>query len=109
MNRAFPVNAERITLGSATNFFLKKNPREGASAQRVASIFGIKAEELWGSGKHARMVPARSVFCYWAVRELGMRETEIARKLKITQPGVSISVRRGEQIAREKGLVILGK
>jgi len=78
-------------------------------AERVASIFEIKAEELWGSGKYARMVPARSVFCYWAVRELGMRETEIARRLKVTQPAVSISVRRGEKIAKEKRLVILGE
>jgi REP element-mobilizing transposase RayT len=61
------------------------------------------------SGKYARMVPARSVFCYWAVRELGMRETEIAQRLKVTQPAVSISVRRGEQIAKEKRLVILGE
>jgi predicted transcriptional regulator len=73
----------------------------------VASIFGIEAEELWGPGKYARIVPARSAFCYWVVRELGMRETEIAQRLKLTQPAVSISVRRGEQIVKEKGLVIL--
>jgi len=53
-------------------------------------------------------VPARSVFCYWAVRELGVRETELARRLKLTQPAVSISVRRGEHIVQEKGLEILG-
>jgi REP-associated tyrosine transposase len=78
-------------------------------AQQVAGIFGIEAEELWGLGKHSRIVLARSVFCYWAVRELGVRETEMARRLKITQPAVSVSVRRGEQIAKEKGLSILGK
>jgi putative transposase len=78
-------------------------------AQQVAGIFGIGAEELWRSGKHARIVPARSVFCYWAVRELGVRETEMARRLKITQPAVCISVGRGEQIAKAKGLSILGK
>ena len=47
--------------------------------------------------------------CYAWVRELEMRETEIARRLKVTQPAVSISVRRGEQIAKEKRLVILGE
>jgi len=77
-------------------------------AQRVAEIFGIEAEEIRGAGKYARMVPARSVFCYWAVRELGVRETELARRLKLTQPAVSISVRRGEHIVQEKGLEILG-
>ena len=59
------------------------------------------------SGKDARIVPARSVFCYWAVRELGMWETEVARRLKLTQPAVPISVTRGQHIAKEKGLDIL--
>ncbi len=40
---------------------------------------------------------------------LGMRETEVTRRLKLTQPTACISVRRGEHIAREKGLNILGK
>jgi hypothetical protein len=39
----------------------------------------------------------------------GVREPKMARRLKITQPEVSVSVRRGEQIARETGLSILGK
>jgi len=77
-------------------------------AQRVAEIFGIEAEGMMGWGRYARMVPVRSVFCYWATRELGVRETELARRLKLTQPAVSISVRRGEQIAKEKGLEIPG-
>ena len=36
------------------------------------SLFGIETKDLWLSGKYARIVPARSVFCYWAVRELGL-------------------------------------
>jgi len=36
-----------------------------------------------------------------------MRETEVARRLKLTQPAVCISVRRGQHIAKEKGLDIL--
>jgi hypothetical protein len=75
-------------------------------AGRVAEIFGLRAEDLWIPGKYARVVPARSLFCYWAVRELGVGTTEMAKRLGLTQPAVSISVRRGERIAREKGLVI---
>lgn len=78
-------------------------------ARRVAEVFGVPAEDLWKPGKYANIVPARSLFCYWAVRELGMSATEIAKKLKMTQPAVSISVRRGEQVAKEKGLAILDK
>lgn len=72
----------------------------------VAEIFGVRAEDLWIPGKYARIVPARSLFCYWALRELGISATEIARRLNLTQPAVSISVRRGERIAKEKGLII---
>jgi len=32
---------------------------------------------------------------------------ELARRLKLTQPAVSISVRRGERIVKEEGLEIL--
>ena len=78
----------------------------GVKVRQVAEIFGIEAEEISGRGKYARMVPARSVFCYWAVRDLGVRETEVARRLKLTQPAVSISVRRGDHISKEKGLEI---
>jgi putative transposase len=78
-------------------------------ARRVGEIFGMRAEDFWIPGKYARNVPPRSLFCYWAVRELGISATEIARSLNLTQPAVSIAVRRGEQIARAKRLVILGK
>jgi len=68
---------------------------------------GVPAEDLWKPGKYAKSVPARSLFCYWAVREIGVSATEIAKRLKMTQPAVSISVRRGERVAKEKRLAIL--
>jgi chromosomal replication initiation ATPase DnaA len=73
-------------------------------AARVAGVFGLGTKDLWSIGKYAKNVRARSVFCYWAVRELGWSATEIARRLRITQPAVSISVKRGEQIAKEMEL-----
>jgi predicted transcriptional regulator len=39
------------------------------------------------------------------VRELDISETELAKKLRLTQPAVSISVKRGEKLVKEKGLV----
>jgi hypothetical protein len=39
-----------------------------------------------------------------AVRELGETTAEFARKLGITQPAVSLSVRRGEKLVKEMGL-----
>jgi len=47
---------------------------------------------------------ARSVFCYWTVRELGIDGSALAKKLKMSQPGVVYGTNRGEQIAKSKGL-----
>ena len=76
------------------------------SADRVAGVLGFEPKDLWSVGKYAKNVRARSVFCYWAVRELGWSATEVARRIGITQPAVSISVKRGEQIAQKMELKI---
>ncbi|MBW2601997.1 MAG: transposase, partial [Deltaproteobacteria bacterium] len=69
--------------------------------QRVSHLLGIEPKELRAKGKYPRLVQARSLLCYWAVRELGMRMSELSRKLKLSQPAVSLSVKRGEKIAKE--------
>ena len=50
---------------------------------------------------------ARSLFCYWAIRELGIPGAAVARQLGLSQPTVSISVKRGEKVAKAKGLKLL--
>ena len=70
-------------------------------ASRVAEIYKIEVKDIFLKGKHQRRVKPRSLFCYWAVRELGMSLTELARRLGISVPGVGYSVERGENIARE--------
>ena len=46
-------------------------------------------------------VEARYLLCYWAVRELGISCTDLAKQLEMTQPGVGYAVNRGEKIAKE--------
>ena len=46
----------------------------------------------------------RSLLCYWAVRKLGFSATELSKKLGVSQPSVSISVKRGERIAKAEHL-----
>ncbi len=53
------------------------------------------------------MVKARSLFCYWAVRKLGFSATELSVKLGLSQPSVSISVKRGEKIAKTEQLEVI--
>jgi len=77
-------------------------------AQRVSALLGINPEQVWASGKHPLTVKARSLLCYWAVRELGFTATEVSRRLMVSQPAVSISVKRGEEIAMAEKLKLIG-
>lgn len=76
-------------------------------SDRVAEIFSIDPEEIFQPGKQPLKVKARSLFCYWAVRELGFTMADLAPKLNITQPAVSINAQRGEQIASENGYSLI--
>jgi hypothetical protein len=72
-------------------------------ADKVAKIFSIDTKELFKPGKQPVKVKARSLLCFWATQELGISMTELAKKLRISQPAVSICTRRGERIAQDNG------
>ena len=57
-------------------------------------------------GRYPETVEARSVLCYWAVRELGLSTVELAGRLGVSQPTASQSVKRGEKIVRDKNLKV---
>jgi len=75
-----------------------------ALAERVERIFGMEPGDIYSPGKYKRLIKPRSVYCYWAVRELGETATSLARGLSLTQAGVSKSVIRGEKIVKEMNL-----
>ena len=77
------------------------------TAKRVAEIYGIKPREIFSKGKQQRKVKARSLFCFWAVSELGVSLRELARRLEMSPPGVVFSVERGKTIARENWLQLI--
>lgn len=72
--------------------------------ERVEEVLGIEGRAISSKGRTRDRVEARSLFCYWAVRELGLSNTFIARKLGMSQPAVGYAVRRGEELARERNL-----
>lgn len=76
-------------------------------AEKSARLYGLEPKQLYTPGKQPAKVKARSVFCYWATAELGITMTQLARLLKISQPAVSICVRRGEQIVLAEGFRIM--
>ena len=54
---------------------------------------------LYFSTRIKRRLDPKSL-CYWAVRKLGFSATELSKKLGVSQQSVSISVKRGEKIAK---------
>ena len=76
---------------------------------RVAEVLEIPQEDVWGRGRYRHIVEARSLLCYWAVRELGLPMSTLSRRLAISIPAVSKSVLRGEDLAREKGFALVDK
>ena len=85
---------------SAEGYDLKK------IAKRVSDLMEIEPSEIWARGKQRKRVNARSLLCYWAAREVGISMAELSRALNLSLTGVSVSVRRGERIAREKGYTL---
>jgi REP element-mobilizing transposase RayT len=73
-------------------------------ADRVAESLGVTPQDVLKRGRvHGkRLIEARSLLCYWAAAELGMKQGALAGVLHLTQPAISFAVKRGEEIAREK-------
>ena len=57
-------------------------------AQRVADIYGMELHEIFSKGRQDRKVKARSLLCYWAVRELGMSLRDLAREFETSAAGI---------------------
>lgn len=72
-------------------------------AGKVAVLLQMPIEDIWLAGRYKQLVTARSLLCFWAVRELGLSMTSLARRFNISTVAVSKSVKRGEEIAKERG------
>lgn len=72
-------------------------------AQRVAEVLHVSVAEVWKHGKWPIAVQARSLLCYWAIREVGITATTLGAGLGITQSAVSRSAVRGERLTAKKG------
>jgi putative transposase len=77
-------------------------------AGRVADILNMKKEDVFARGSQATRVKARSMLCYWAVREAGMSIRSLAKQLGMSAPGVGYAVERGAVVIFENqyGLIL---
>jgi chromosomal replication initiation ATPase DnaA len=70
-------------------------------AEKVAETYDMDPDTITSRGRQKRRVAARSLLCFWAVREPGMSLTALARHLGMSVPAVGYAVQRGEAIARD--------
>jgi len=71
-------------------------------AAHVAKLLEIDVSVVWSAGKYRHIVEARSLLCYWAVRDLGVSMTSLAKRLKLSVAAITQSVERGERLKEEK-------
>ena len=77
------------------------------AVSRVAQIFELKPQDILSTVRERQRTKARSVLCFWAVSELEMTGTEVARRLKMSNSSISRAVARGERIVLKMGLKLL--
>ncbi|MBW1707017.1 MAG: transposase [Deltaproteobacteria bacterium] len=70
--------------------------------RKVLELFDIEKEDLYSGSRKKPISEARSLFCYWCVRELGESMTSMAKLLGLTQPAIGYSVDRGGLIAKKE-------
>lgn len=70
-------------------------------AEKVAAIMNIPIEMAWEKSRRPQVVRARDLICYWGNLELGISITTLAKKFGLSQPSVSVAVRRGEKYANK--------
>ena len=70
-------------------------------AQKVADLVNIPVESVWEKSRRPQVVMARDLISYWANLELGISMTTLAKRFGLSQPAVSMAVRRGEKLVRK--------
>ena len=77
--------------------------------ERIAYLLDVSFAEVLASGKKRQTVMARSLLCFWVVRELGLSQVWLSRRLGISQPAVSSAVERGRKLAEEMHYTLVGQ
>jgi DNA-binding MarR family transcriptional regulator len=67
---------------------------------------GLERDEVLSPGKYKKVVEARSVACYWAMREIGISQSVLAKKFSISQPAISMAVKRGEKVVNRNNFLL---
>jgi len=80
-----------------------------AVQKRVCDLYAFKPDDLYAQGRQKTLVEARSLFCFWVARELGVPQKALAERFFLTESAICYAVRRGQRIAGERGYALLEK
>ena len=78
-------------------------------ASRVGEVLGVEQETVWAFGRRRDIVQARSLLCYWAVRELGVTMISLSRRLDQSVTAIGKAVTRGEKLAKANKYSLIDK
>lgn len=84
-----------------------KSPRLGRSVpledlvQRVCKYLDVDLGEIRRNIRTKRIAGARSLICYWAIREEGYSGVKVGDYINLSRSGVSRAVLRGAEMVRE--------
>lgn len=70
--------------------------------RRAAQVAGISVKEICQGGRRPGQCRGRWLACKWLVEDLGLKGTEAARVLGISQPAVVRGVRQGAKIETQR-------
>ncbi len=71
-------------------------------AKRVSELVGVTPAEALERGRVRGRLrrKARDLLCYWATTEIGVKQNQLATTLGLTQPAISIAVKRGAELVK---------
>ncbi len=73
----------------------------------VCRTLSIDPEDLRKKGRANSLAYAKGLICYWGHSRLGLTGKELALYFNMSQPSVSLAVRRGERFANKNKLKLL--
>jgi putative transposase len=78
--------------------------------KRVAAVLDLPPKDVMmpGRARTKAWLEARGLLCYWATAELGIRQRQLAHMFRLTQPAISIAVKRGAELVSKKRYTLEG-
>ncbi|ACL05940.1 protein of unknown function DUF1568 [Desulfatibacillum aliphaticivorans] len=93
---------------SAKYLLAAKGIDKASALEKASGLFGVDPEWVLRKIRTRPLADARSLYCYWAARKLGVSQAELAIELSLSSSGIARAVERGRRIALENDYTLDG-